>query len=118
MKKVIYRLHWYNTFQNPHKFILREENGITFMGWSRFIDLCMDSLLQSFLPVDDKLRIDNTWEQIFIDMDRLRDKNFDLYNKTMFYINECDDLWVTPARINELLDELEDFCCAKVVSTK
>ena len=114
MRKVIYRLHWYNTFQNPHKFILREENRVTCMGWSRFIDLCLDSLRPSFF--DDELRIDATWEQIFIDMDRLRDKNFDLYNKTMFYINEFDDLLVTPVKVCTCLDELEDFCCAKVVS--
>ena len=118
MRKVIYRMYWYNTFQHPHKFILRQEDSIECMGWSRFIDLCLDSLLPSVFPIDDELRIDSSWEQIFIDMDRLREKNFDLYNKTMFYINEFDDLWVTPARVCECMDQLEDFCCAKVVSTK
>jgi hypothetical protein len=51
-------------------------------------------------------------------MDRLRNTNWQLYLKTNYFINECDDLYLTPDKICEWLNELEDFVCAKVVSTE
>ena len=120
MKKVIYRFHAYGMDFSP-KFILRRGNyKVEIMGWARFLDQLLMSIQAPHAEdyFDDKTPVINkSWEEIFIDMDRLRDTNWQLYLKTSHCINEFDDLYLSPNKICEWLDELENFVCAKVVST-
>lgn len=113
----IYRLYWYNSLASPNMFLLRYDNDceVQLMGWSRFLDLCLDSIMDNGFNTDDYLRIDKTWQQVFVDMDRLRQTNFDLYNKVTYYINQFDDLWLTADKVCDMLDELESFIRAKVI---
>lgn len=113
----IYRFYWYNSLASPNMFLLRYDNDreVQLMGWSRFLDLCLDSIMIDDFNTDDCLRIDKTWQQVFVDMDRLRQTNFDLYNKVTYYLNQFDDLWLTTDKVCNLLDELEKFIRGKIV---
>ena len=119
MRKVIYRFHAYNNIYFPHRFVLRQDNiTVELMGWARFIDLCLDSLKAqgSKVKFDDYDLLDSDWEQVFVDMDRLRESNYELYQKVLRYFENCDDIYLTPTLVFEWLDELEDFVRGKVVS--
>lgn len=117
MKKVIYRFYAYSMDFSP-RFIVRNNTVLDLMGWSRFLDLLFDSIKTSDDRFDSFELIDKEFEQVFIDMDRLSNTNFPLYLKTNRFLNEFDDFGLTPDKIYKWLDELEDFVCAKVVSTK
>jgi hypothetical protein len=119
MRKVIYRFHAYNNIYFPHRFVLRKDNiSVEVMGWARFIDLCLDSIHAQGAKVkfDHDDLLDADWEEIFVDMDRLQATNYELYQKILRYLEHFDDFNLTPTMVFQWLDELEDFCCAKVVS--
>ena len=117
MKKVIYRFQAYSMDFSP-RFLIRKDNNLDLMGWNRFLDLLFDSIKTNTDIFEDFELITKDYEEIFVDMDRLRNKNWQLYLKTNHFLNEFDDFKITPDKACEWLDELEDFVCAKVVSIK
>lgn len=118
MRKVIYRFHWYNNLEHPYKFLIRENSErVALYGWGAFMELCFDAITTKRKELLHVNLLDGNWETVFIDMDKLKQRNLNLYFESLFMLNEYDWEEIVPSRICNWLDGLEDFVCGKVVGS-
>lgn len=114
----LYRFYAYNNCWWPDKYLwIQGEAGPAYnlMSSANFIDTLLDMLMPNPFDEETSRQISKT-ETLSVDMDRLLRTNQDLGLKTIRIISDFDDTVLHPTKIEEWLQELEDWCRAKIIS--
>lgn len=115
--KVYYFFNHTNPWDGP-QIIWRTNDELELMSAGRYIDKlfeCMTVIGGVMHEIEPGL-IPRDGETLYVNMDRLFKTNPTLFWKTMQVFQNFDTIMMSPDIIHEYLQELEDFCYAKVVS--